>query len=148
MTTAYERYRKKVSFEQEDAAVDAACKATCLGEKVPALPPCSGQEGALFKANPPWKGAVPQFPDKTTESKYRCWMTMSTLPYGSATIPGFVGDSAAVALLDTECLKCRQRERAKIQIAGAIAPDYRFWIGAGAAGVGVLLAVTMKLIRR
>ena len=143
MTTAYDKYRAKMSVEEEDRLVEEACKKVQLTTKSAALLPC--QTDPLFRSNPPagdpgpWKG--------NTAFNYRCWQTLPTLQYGK--IPSnFLGDQAAVDLIKDPLHQCREQARARIQIERAIAPDTRFWVGLGAAGVGVLVAFTAKMIRR
>jgi hypothetical protein len=146
--TAYDKYRAKMSVEEEDRLVDIACKATELQNKASPYPPCQAFVGGgpFFRPNPPAKDAGP-WKGRPEEHAYKCWQTLPTLSYGKT--PGsFLGDTAAREIVNSPVQQCREQARARIQIERAIAPDARFWVGVGAAGLGVLVAFTAKLVRR
>lgn len=148
MKTLEEKYRERVPLEVENLQVDKACEKTCAAEMTSGtLGPCDPTypDARFFKNPGPAKTGVSRYSGKD-DVAYRCWSNLPTLTYGS-TPTNYLGDAYALKARDTECYKCKANARARIQLSGAVQPDARFWVGAGAAAVGVLLAVMVKVSR-
>ncbi len=145
----YAKYRKNVSEAEENAQVEEACQALCLAESaaIPVTPCTPAFPDARFFKNPGMAAqGAPRF-NAAQNIKYRCWSNLPTLEYGK--IPSnYLGDAEALKAKDTACYKCRTETRTRIQLSGAVKPDVRFWVGAGAATVGVLIAVMVKISRK
>lgn len=80
-------------------------------------------------------------------SDYRCWLAQPQLilnqePYG------FRGDRVVSAMAASDCVNCKESMRMKLRAEAMVKPDYRFWLGVGAASAGLLLALTVGIRRR
>ena len=141
------RYRESHSVDAENRAIDEVCAKDCQLQVADGVCKSTDPEIApFFKGLAPYRGSV-KAAFKPREDDYRCWRVLPKLSLASEP-KNYISAAETEKLKRTPCFLCRSGERAKLQSEAIHYPDYRFWIGVGAAGTGVLLALTAALIRR
>lgn len=145
MTSLQIKYRDRVSVAEENRRVEEACpcdleiqEGICKGTNLDLAPFFSG----VNKANTPVPDAYKKIADD-----YQCWYAIPKIELSQK--PSTLHTPEEVAkLARSECFKCRQAARDKIQSQMVFTPNAKFWIGVGAASAGLLVATMAALVRR
>jgi hypothetical protein len=145
MTSLQLKYRDKVSVAEENKYVEKECpcdlkiqEGICKGTNIDLAPYFSGVNKAGVAVPPAYKAIA---------DDYQCWYAIPPLDLKSK--PSTLKTPEEVSkLLKTDCFKCRQAARDKIQSQMVFTPNAKFWIGVGAASAGLLVATMAALVRR
>lgn len=145
-------YRDKITEEDERIARSKDCAKICAQNESAYVTPCSAQDMDLrphFVGRQANKTALKHLQGQAiyTDADLSCWHNLPTISIAQKPT-NFVGDVAAEKEKQSKCYQCMLKTQVFLQTKNGVGPDKRFWVGAAAAGTGVLLAVLVGVIRR